>query len=119
MHANKHSHTIRVSLTAAAVAGMTLGLILPNAVHAQSTTGAVFGQAPAGMTVSVNGPGPRHHVVVPDNGRYQIARLPLGLYTITLSNGDKTVDARKNVPLTVGRGSEVDFACPQDRCAKE
>jgi hypothetical protein len=60
-------------------------------------------------------PPPRHGK---RQGAYTIGSLPLGIYTATLQKGEKTVDTRANIPLTVGRGAEVDFACDHDQCAE-
>jgi hypothetical protein len=106
-------------LAAMAVAGLAAALG-PMSAHAQETGGSIFGWAPAGQTVTVKGltSGARRHVTVKDSGRYSISRLPLGIYTVTLEKDGKPVDTRSNVPLKVGRGAEVDFACPQDHCEK-
>lgn len=86
---------------------------------AQSTGGQIFGQGPAGATVSVHSnSGAHRHVTIKDDGRYTIRSLPLGTYSVSLEKDGKDVDTRRNIPLSVGRGAEVDFACPQDQCAK-
>jgi hypothetical protein len=41
----------------------------------------------------------------------------MSVYTVSLLKDGKAVDTRANIPVTVGRGAEVDFACPDDRCA--
>lgn len=85
---------------------------------AQSTSGHIFGQAPAGETVTVQSRSGFHrHMTVKDNGRYTINALPLGVYAVTLEKDGTVVDRRANIPITVGRGAEVDFACPRDQCA--
>lgn len=84
---------------------------------AQSTSGRIFGQAPAGQTVTAeNGTGLRRHVTVKSGGRYTITALPAGTYTVVLDKDGATIDTRKNIPLAASRGAEVDFACPQDKC---
>lgn len=95
-----------------------LGAVLAP-VHAQETGSTIFGWAPAGQTVSVKGStGTHRHVTVADSGRYAIKRLPLGIYTVALEKEGKEVDVRPNIGLQVGRGAEVDFACPEDHCEK-
>jgi hypothetical protein len=106
------------SVAIAVVSGVygATGLV---AAHAQSTGATIFGWAPAGATVTVHGStGGRRHVTANAKGRYTIGSLPLGIYTATLQKGEKTVDTRANIPLTVGRGAEVDFACDHDQCAE-
>lgn len=84
---------------------------------AQATSGRIFGQAPAGQTVTAQSTtGLRRHVTVKSGGRYTITALPAGTYTITLEKDGTAVDVRKNIPLAASRGAEVDFACPQDKC---
>jgi hypothetical protein len=88
-------------------------------LHAQSTTGRIFGSAPAGQTIMVQGSSGAHrHSKANAQGRYTIASLPMGTYTVTLAKDEKTVDTRSNIDLTVGGGAEVDFACPHDQCAE-
>jgi hypothetical protein len=87
--------------------------------HAQSTSGAIFGQAPAGATVTVQSTSGLHrHIIVKSSGRYAIRALPLGVYTATLQKEGAVVDTRPNIRLSVGGGAEVDFACPHDQCAE-
>jgi len=96
-----------------------LGLLATGIATAQSTGGAIFGQAPAGSTVILKGSmGANRRIVVKDSGRYRIDGLRLGTYTVTLQTDGKDTDKRTNIPLTVGRAAEVDFACPNDVCAK-
>ncbi|NII74479.1 hypothetical protein FHW84_003069 [Dyella sp. SG562] len=96
--------------------GMALALALYGAmappVHAQATTGSIFGQAPAaaGGTVKVqNASGVTRQVAVDASGRYAIGALPLGTYTVTLQRDGQTVDTRTDVELHVGSGTEVSF----------
>lgn len=79
-----HLHSIRrrggFRLTALAAAlGLSIGAIAP--VMAQSTTGAIFGQAPAAAAGSVtvtSDTGFTRDVPVDAEGRYRIGNLPLG-----------------------------------------
>jgi hypothetical protein len=99
--------------------GASLFAFAPSTATAQETGGSIFGWGPAGQTVTVKGvtSGMRRHVTIKDSGRYSISRLPLGIYTVTLEKDGKAADTRSNVDLKVGRGAEVDFACPDDKCA--
>ena len=88
-------------------------------VHAQATAGRIFGQAPAGETVTVHSTSGAHrHAKANAQGRYTIASLPMGVYTVALEKDGNAIDIRSNIPLTVGGGSEIDFACAHDQCAE-
>lgn|SRR5574337_248450 len=89
-------------------------------VNAQSTAGRIFGTAPAGYSVSAqaNGNATRREVKVRSNGRYAIRGLPVGTYTVTLTEDGHAVMEHLNVPVTAARGSEVKFDCAPDRCAE-
>ena len=101
------------------VFAIVLGTVGFTTVHAQSTAGRIFGQAPAGETVTVHGTsGVHRHAKVNATGRYTITSLPMGVYTVALEKDGNAVDTRSNIPLTVGGGSEVDFACAHDQCAE-
>ncbi|SEJ00989.1 TonB-dependent receptor [Frateuria terrea] len=79
---------------------------------AQTTTGSIFGQAPAaaGATVTVqNASGVTRQATVDAAGRYTIGALPLGNYTVTLQRDGTTLDTRNDVELHVGAGTEVSF----------
>lgn len=88
------------------------------AVNAQATAGKIFGKAPVGYAVVAHSTttGGRRQVKVGSNGRYSIRELPLGTYTVTLKEGDQAVMKHLNVPVIVGRASEVDFDCAADKC---
>ena len=106
------------SLAIAIVLGV-YGAVGSNAVHAQATSGRIFGSAPAGETITAhNTTGVHRHVKADAKGRYTIGSLPMGVYTVALEKDGNAVDARSNIPLTVGRGAEIDFACANDQCAE-
>jgi len=90
------------------------------AVNAQSTVGSVFGKAPAGDTVSARSmqTGAGREVHVDSQGRYFARELPTGTYAVVLKKDGRPVAKHINVPVVVGRGSEVDFNCGQGGCAK-
>jgi hypothetical protein len=80
-------------------------------VHAQATAGEVFGNAPAGSSVLAKSTtnGTQREVQVDEKGRYAIRQLPIGVYTVTLSENGQPVAKHLNVPVVVGRGIKVDF----------
>ncbi|MBD8900162.1 carboxypeptidase-like regulatory domain-containing protein [Rhodanobacter sp. DHG33] len=82
-------------------------------VSAQETSGSIFGKAPAGDSVTVRSDmtGAGRTVTVDSTGRYFAHALPMGPYTVTLKQNDQDIAKHLNVPVTVGRGVEVDFKC--------
>lgn len=118
-HGLRVTRTARVMSRLAVVAGMVAtGGMLPLSAGAQGTTAHIFGQAPAGETVfAQSSTGLHRRVTVDAKGRYNLGNLPMSTYTVSLEKDGKTVDTRANIPLMVGRGAEVDFACPNDHCA--
>jgi hypothetical protein len=120
MYRNKRFE-IRLSLSlsnaAIAIALGALSCLPVSMARAQSTTSSIFGQAPSGTTVTAHSSsGFQRHETVSKKGRYKLSSLPTGDYTVTLQKDGQTVDTRTNIPLVVGRGAEVDFACPNDHC---
>ncbi len=82
------------------------------AAAAQSTTGSLFGNAPAaaGTTITVqNESGLKRTATVDANGRYNLGSLPVGKYSINLERDGQVIDKRENVQLRVGAGTEVSF----------
>lgn len=107
------------SLVLAGIAGaFTLAGV--STASAQATTGTVFGKAPAGYSITVrsvtNGSG--RTVGVDSTGRYYAPSLQLGTYTVTLKQNGQAVAKHLNVPVTVGRGVEVDFDCNKIKCGE-
>ncbi|MDR6673830.1 TonB-dependent receptor [Xanthomonas sp. 1678] len=105
----KHSLLRRPALLALALGA---ALAAPPAL-AQSTTGAVAGQAPANaQRVQVRSDsGLSREVAVDARGRYSIGQLPLGTYTIVAKGADDAVlGSREGVGLTVGAVTDVSFA---------
>lgn len=82
-------------------------------VYAQSTSGAIYGTAAAGSTVTVEsvGTGEKRQVKAAPDGSYRIGTLPPGAYKVTLTSGaaTKTKDAQVNVGFStpVFSGSDV------------
>ncbi|TQC56371.1 carboxypeptidase-like regulatory domain-containing protein, partial [Pantoea dispersa] len=91
---------------------LSAALALPPA-QAQSTTGAVAGQAPADTQRILvrSDSGLSREVAVDARGRYSVGQLPLGTYTIIAKGADGSVlGSRDGVGLTVGGVTEVSFA---------
>lgn len=100
-------HVTRLKRTALAV--VLTSFI--GAAAAQSTTGSLYGSAPAGTTIVVQSDtGLKRSATVDSNGRYNLGSLPVGKYTISQQRDGQTVEQRDNVLLKVGVGTEVSFA---------
>ncbi|WP_240147788.1 carboxypeptidase-like regulatory domain-containing protein [Luteibacter yeojuensis] len=101
----------------AALAAIGIGAIAFAPAQGQGTTGSIFGHGPAGGTVTARSEtGASRHGTINDSGRYRLSNVPMGTYTVTLEKDEKTLDTRKNIGITVGRGAQVDFACENDEC---
>ena len=101
----------------AVVIAAALAVIAPGA-HAQSTTGSIFGQVPAGSGESVQikgSTGITRIVNVDSRGRYVASELPVGSYTVSLLRDGSVVDSRTDVSLRVGTGTEVSFQAPETK----
>lgn len=118
---SKHPVSRRMgrSLMLAGIAGV-FALAGVSTASAQSTTGSVFGKAPAGYAVSVRSAttGAGRTVHVDSAGRYSARELPNGAYTVTLEENGQAVAKHLNVPVVVGRGVEVDFDCSKIKCGE-
>lgn len=89
---------------------VALGLCFAGGVMAQSTTGAIYGDAgaaAAGATVTVkNQAGVTRTVTTDAAGRYNITSLPTGDYTVTIERGGQVVSTR-NVTVLAGAGADA------------
>lgn len=86
----------------AAVMGACL---FQGAAFAQSTSGGIYGTAPAGGTVTVtNQSGFSRTATVGADGRYNLNSLPIGSYVVDAGSAGK-----KTVTVTVGGSADVSF----------
>ena len=86
---------------------VALGLCFAGSVNAQSTTGNVYGDAPAGATVTVkNDAGLTRTITADASGHYTITSLPVGNYTVTVEQGGKVVST-KPIVVRAGAGTEA------------
>lgn len=117
-HVSANRSRVRRRARLALVAACSL--VASAAVLAQSTTGSVFGHAPAGDVVVAHSTtnGSQRKVHVEADGRYALRALSTGVYDVTLEENGKIVLSHPKVPVMVGRGTKVDFGCPQDDCTK-
>ncbi|MGE7136745.1 carboxypeptidase-like regulatory domain-containing protein [Luteibacter sp. NPDC031894] len=101
----------------AVLIAMGVGAVAFAPAQGQATTGSIFGHGPAGATVTAKSiTGVQRRGTINDSGRYRLSNVPVGTYTVTLDKEEKTVDTRKNIGITVGRGAQIDFACENDQC---
>jgi len=100
----------RRSLTLAVVTALSMGVAAP--VFAQSTTGSIYGDAPAGANETVtlqSSSGLNRTITVGADGRFSASSLPLGTYTVALLRDGATVDTRNNITLSAGGATQVSF----------
>jgi hypothetical protein len=93
----------RIQLRATAIA-LATGLMLASTASAQVSTAAVSGQVAAGDKVTVRGidNGVTREAQVKDDGRYQLRRLPVGTYDVTVHHADGSPDTTTRVMLRIG-----------------
>ncbi|GAA0262447.1 carboxypeptidase-like regulatory domain-containing protein [Rhodanobacter caeni] len=110
-------HRVARGLALAGVVG-ACAVAGTSTASAQATAGKVFGKAPAGYSITVHSDatGIGRTVKADAEGRYSAAQLQPGIYTVTLKQDDQPVAKHLNVPVTVGRGIEVDFKCGEIKC---
>lgn len=96
----------------ALVVALAMGMGLGGVAYGQATTGTVFGTAPAGDSVTVTGHsnGVTRTVSVGSDGRYSVSNLPVGTYTVTLTDNGQAISSRNDVTLRVGAGTQISFA---------
>lgn len=90
---------------------IALGLCFAGTLHAQSTTGSLYGNVPAGEATSVvvtNNTGFSRSVTADASGRYNFSTLPVGTYTVTLQRNGEVVGTR-TVTVLAGAGVDVSF----------
>jgi len=116
---SRHNRAAMLGRLTALALAIGLGTV-SGAAFAQSTTGSIFGQVPAGAGQTVtatNETGVSRTVAVDAAGRYSISSLPLGNYKVTLNKDGAAVDSRSDVTLRVGAGTEVGFGAAASAAA--
>lgn len=103
---NRKSKVIRRSALS-----LALGLCVAGGVQAQSTTGTIYGSAPAGHTIVVSGEnGVTRTVSVDASGRYNLSALPGGNYTVVVKDKNGQTLGQRGVTVLIGSGANVSFA---------
>jgi len=96
--------------------GLTIGsLLMAAGLHAQSTTGSIYGQVPVEKDLSVvvrSDSGLTREVGIDSQGRYNATQLPVGTYTVTLMRSGTAVQTHDHVTVNVGLGVNVSFSEP-------
>jgi outer membrane receptor for ferrienterochelin and colicin len=90
---------------------VALSLCFAGTVNAQSTTGSLYGNVPAGESTSVlvtNNSGFSRSVSADPSGRYNFSTLPVGEYTVTLQRNGQVAGTR-TVTVRAGAGVDVSF----------
>ena len=110
--------TTRIRAAVAAACGGTLqttaviGLLIgASAIHAQQSTGSINGRAAKGDTITVENKsiGVARTIKLDSDTTWQVAQLPPGTYTVTLSRaggGKQTIETI----VTAGQGANASFA---------
>ena len=74
---------------------LAIGMAASGLVHAQSTTGTIFGTAPSGtgnaVHVQSTSSGLSRDASIDERGRFTIGELPIGAYTVTLLRDGKVL----------------------------
>lgn len=84
---------------------LALGVCFAGSVHAQSSTGSIFGETSAGGKVAIQNAdtGTSREITADSNGRFSFSQLPPGRYTVTTDAGSREVQVK------VGTGTPVNF----------
>lgn len=92
-----------------AALGMALALILSATAQAQATNGNLEGKASAGDVVVVTSPetGLTRKATVGENGRFRIAKLPTGIYLVTVRHADGEVYLTQPARVQVGTTTRI------------
>ena len=106
---NSRTRTLRKSALCMAM-GLCLSSLAAPAL-AQSVTGAVAGQAPAGdqIVVTSTDTGATRTVTVDADGSYRLSQLPPGDYTVAVSRGGDIVGEPVNVAVPLGGTATVNL----------
>ena len=77
--------------------------------NAQQATGNMMGEAKAGDTIAIHAPdiGVKREITVEKEGKWQLRRLPLAVYTVNVKHADGTAEKPQNVALQVGATARI------------
>lgn len=92
-----------------AVAALAIGLFFAGGAAAQSSSGAIIGEAKVGDTVSIHGTdnGFKRELKIEEDGKFQIRRVPTGYYDVSIKHADGTEEPSKSVVVKPGGAARV------------
>ncbi|MGO4552317.1 carboxypeptidase-like regulatory domain-containing protein [Lysobacter sp. 2RAF19] len=90
------------------VAVAALGLFVSTA-YAQHSGGGLWGRAKTGDVVHIENTdiGTKREQTMTEDGKYFFERMPVGIYTLTITHADGTTDAPKKIRVQVGTNTYV------------
>lgn len=85
----------------------TLGIAA--AAHAQQASGNIMGEAVTGDTIVVRNAsiGFQRELSIKEDGKYNLRRLPIGNYVVTVKHADGTESAPKQIVVQAGTTARV------------
>lgn len=91
------------------IAGVVAGMLVLGSAHAQQASGNIMGDAKAGDTVIIDAPdiGFHRELTLAKDGRYQMRRVPIGIYVVTVRHADGTAEAGKGIRVQSGITARV------------
>lgn len=91
------------------IVALSFGLAFTSGAMAQSSSGNIVGEAVTGDTVIVHGPDNGFHreMAIKEDGKYQIRRVPLGDYTVSVKHVDGTTSPTQTISVRVGSTARV------------
>ena len=91
------------------LAGLIVGVLFVTSVHAQQASGNIMGDGKVGDTVVVESAatGFHHEITLEKDGRYQMRRIPIGSYVLTLRHADGTAEQPRGIRVQAGTTARV------------
>lgn len=90
-------------------AALVVGLFLSTGASAQSSSGAIIGEAKVGDTVVIYGTdnGFKRELKIEEDGKFQVRRVPTGYYDVSIKHADGTEEPSKSVVVKPGGAARV------------
>lgn len=84
--------------------GLALSAGLLSIAQAQSSSGNIIGEALVGETIVVRGVhgGFHREMKIDKEGKYNVRRVPIGVYTVTRNRADGTAESPKRIEVHAG-----------------
>lgn len=88
---------------------MVFSFFLAAGASAQSSSGAIIGEAKIGDTVSIHGTdnGFKRELKIEEDGKFQIRRVPTGYYDVSIKHADGSEEPSKSVVVKPGGAARV------------